>query len=785
MRITLPCVALLSAVIARPVGADEGQWTPDQIAELDPARLAALGLELDATRLWDPAGDERTGGLMRAAVSFSGCSAAFVSSRGLIGTNHHCAYGALQANSKPERDYIKDGFVARSGADELQAKGKTVRVVRRVTDVTGRVRRPADAAPSDAERARAIERAGKELVQACEAADPDVRCQVAAFYNASQFRLYEFLELRDVRVVWAPPAAIGEFGGEIDNWMWPRHTGDFALVRAYVGPDGRPADFSPENIPYEPGQWLRVSTEGVRPGDFVAVLGYPGRTQRYMSAADVQRSIEQVLPFLVELNGEWLAILARLSAADPAVAIKVAALEKGLANRHKNARGMLDGLGHMQLLERRRAEESKLAEWVQTRPEYAGVLEDLGRITAETRKRHERATLLTSAGNGPNALGIAIDLIRRARAHGVPDLERPAGYMERDEKPLWKRQEGRLRDFDAGVDAALLSSLLAREAALPADQRIAPFAALSRRAGGGKDPTRLLTLASEQVTGTRLGDPAHVERLWNEADAPALARDDDPLLRLANGLVDAIEAHEKEERGLEGALARLRPRYFEMLREVRSGPLYPDANGTLRFSFATVRGYDKWDGSPQTPQTVLAEALAKHTGQEPFDLPAKVRERAADAAATRWADPTLRDLPLCFLSTADTTGGNSGSPVIDGKGRLVGFNFDRVWENIAGDFAYHDGHSRNIVVDVRFLLWMLEEVDGASHLLEELGAATGAGVAAAAPADETPRTAAAATSTAGCGCAAGSVAARNALGLALLLAATRRRDRRRSAPGAR
>ena len=717
----------MSALAAERVWANEGQWTPDQIADLDPEKLREMGLELSPTALWDPAGDERTGGLMRAAVNLGGCSAAFVSREGLVATNHHCAYGALQANSSVEHDYLADGFVARKRSDELPAPARPVRVLRKQSEVTDQIRPGADALGDDAQRARYIERRTKELVDACEARDPALRCELASFYNGKQYRLFEYFEIRDVRVVYAPPASVGEYGGEIDNWMWPRHTGDFALMRAYVGKDGKPADFAQDNVPYEPGQFLEVSTQGISPGDFVAILGYPGRTQRYLSAAEVQRNVDQVLPSTVDLYGEWISILEAEAQRDPAVKIKVAALKKSLANRHKNARGMLDGLEHMKLLESRRQEEAQLREWAKAegREAYRGVLDELDALSAETRAGFARSTLLSATRRGPNSLAAAIDLVRYARAKKKPDIERPDGFRERDADRAWSRQARRLEDFDAQVDAELIASLLARAAMVDEEAGTPQLGELSKIAAskGGRPGERrgYLGRARSLVGETEVTDPEKLEALWKTATPETLARSQDPMIQLARSLVDETTADDAEVDRHTGARARLRPKYFEMLEAVRQGPIYPDANGTLRFSFASVRGYDKWDGETQSPQTVLAGAVAKHSGAEPFNLPAKVRQSAKSAKQTYWSDPDLGDLPLCFLSDGDTTGGNSGSPVIDGRGRLVGFNFDRVWENIAGDYAYNEGHSRNISADVRHLLWMLDKVDDAGPLLAELG----------------------------------------------------------------
>lgn len=760
-------------LLAAPALADEGQWTPDQIATLDQNQLAKYGLALEPSALWNPDGDEKDGGLMRAAVNLSGCSAAFVSPDGLIATNHHCAYRAIQAQSSVDSDYITDGFLAAERKDELPANGYTVRVLRRVEDVSAQIQAAIAELPpgpkGDRARQRAIEKTERELVIACEKSE-DARCDLASFYGGSQYRLFEYVELRDIRLVYAPPAAVGEYGGEIDNWSWPRHTGDFSLLRAYVDGEGKPADHDAGNEPYHPAQYLRISTEGVAPDSFVAVLGYPGQTRRYMPATEVTRWIEQVLPGYVDLYGEWLDILETQASADEAVRIKVAALQKSLANRHKNARGMLDGIAHMKLAEVRKAEDVALRAWVDSsdNADYDGVLEELDTLTLAERAQHPRTQLLDMLDRGPNLVAVAVHLVRNQRENAKPDLERASRYMERDRDATWKRIERNLRDYDPGVDAALLASLLARNAALPKPLRIAGLSKLS--GADAKDRQKLVPVAGELFAATKLGDAALVAELWN--NPASVAESKDPLIVLARALVGDIEAQESAEESLEGAHARLMPRYFEILRAVRTGPVYPDANGTLRFSYATVKGYDKWDGEKQAPQTVLGGAVAKHTDEEPFDLPDELLAAAPKTRSSRWADAALGDLPLCFLSTADTTGGNSGSPIIDGRGRLVGLNFDRVWENIAGDFAYNPGHSRNIGVDIRFLLWMLDEIADADALLNELGIEPApAPQAAAKTPTPAPAQKAKPEAKSGCGCdVGGSAPAGPAAGGLLLLA---------------
>ena len=812
-------IAASALLVAGEARANEGQWKPGQIADIHP-QASALGLARSADELW---GSE--GGLLRAAINYGGCSAAFVSPQGLIATNHHCAYGALQANSSVEQDYLRDGFLAATRAEELRAPGRTVRVLSEVTDVSEQVQAELAPITDDAARAKAYDALRNRLVDACEAEAPGRSCSLASFFGGQVYELHATIHIQDVRLVYAPPAAIGEYGGETDNWMWPRHTGDFTLLRAYVGPDGKPAAPDEANIPYAPKHWLEPSTDDLDESDFVAVLGYPGRTDRYMWAGELARHVEQWLPLRVELYGEWIAILERAAAADEAVAIQVAALKKGLANRHKNARGKLAGLAKMDLLAERRRVDNELA----ASSEQAGqTLAALEQISADRRERGRRGFLLRNLGVGPRSLAIARELVTWADERAKPDLERRAGYRDRDRDRRRSRLERMARDFAMGVDVELLASFLRHADALEGP-RIPGFDALlgdkagkaagdgagkaagdgagdagSKAAGDGAGDAgnkaaddgageatgdaRYRQAAEATLATTRLGDPEHVLALFD--DPKNVTGDADPMLALARALradLAELEAIDLAERG---RLLELSPRNVA-LRTADEGPHYSDANGTLRLSFAKVTGYSKWDGAKQTPQTMLAGAVAKHRDAGEFDLPDEVLAKAPKAKDSRWIDPELGDVPIAFLADGDTTGGNSGSPVVDGQGRLVGFNFDRVWENVAGDYAWRPSHSRNVIADVRYLYWLLDEIHGAEALLSELGVADFAGPPKApaepttAPASKQPESEpAAAPAERGCGCVsaapssgwpgAGSLAAALAL-LGLGLGARRRR----------
>ncbi|MCP4503083.1 MAG: S46 family peptidase [Deltaproteobacteria bacterium] len=700
----------LGVVGAFQLHADEGQWMPQQLAELDQDLLKKRGLKLSATELW---GDHGEKGLLRAVVNVRGCSGAFLSKEGLLSTNHHCAYGAIQAQSSPENDLLKDGFFAKNRNEEIAGRGLWVRVIHRVDDVTAAVRSALSNANTSLERAVAEERIRKKLVRECEEKQKGHRCQVARFYQGSLFQLVDTVELRDIRLVFAPPSGLGNFGGEVDNWMWPRHSIDFTLLRAYVAKDGSPAEYDVDNVPYVPDTVLKVSGKGVRDGDFVATIGYPGHTDRYLSSAEVQRQVEQVLPSLVDVYGELIDIQKRFSEQDEKLRIKVAARMRSLMNRHKNARGMLDGISRMKLLDKRQVEHEKLKTAAQSTAAFKDVPARVEALSAKRRELHMRDFLLRTLSRGPDSISAAMRLVRWAKEGQKEDAERQEGFQNRDKQRLWQSLERNLRDYSPVVDEALLDALLKRFAKLDLSHR----------------PTSV-TVAKETIgASVLLDDKSRLKAIFEARDFSTLRKSTDGAVRLALDLLPLVEKSVEERKIHHGERLDVGPNYFSLLKNIRSGPVYPDANRTLRFSHAQVRGYSPKDGQWAKPQTSLRGQLAKHTGVEPFELPARVREKAFTASKSRFAqvfddasfdEDAQKDIPACFLASSDTTGGNSGSPVVNGRGELVGFNFDRVWENIAGDFGYHISRSRNVSVDVRYLLWLLDDIYDGKHLLKEI-----------------------------------------------------------------
>lgn len=724
-RFTLLFLAL--ALWTPAARASEGKWTPRQILELDPAWLKAQGLKLKPSQLWD---NQKGTGLLAGAINIEGCSGGFIGPDGLFITNHHCLFEVIQEHSTPERDLLEHGFLARSRAQELPGKTERVLVLRRFTDVTAEVLAAAKDAQDDLQRYRAIERRRTELAQACEQR-PATRCQVEAFDGGLSFILFDSLMLQDVRLVYAPPRAVGEFGGEIDNWSWPRHTGDFAIGRAYVGKDGASRPFDPENIPYRTPHFFPLSTEGVSPGDFVAVLGYPGTSFRALISEEVSERRDLLYPAAIDLLGEWISILQSVPDSDQAGKIAVAPLLKSLQNRHKNARGQLEGFRRWQILERRRADDGAVKKWAEARKEHGAALEahqHLVRLAEERKRTFSRELLLGAAagsavGNdsqrpalGSRALVLAALLARWSTEREKPELERAPAFLEREAQQLSDRFVREQKNYHPATDQRLFASFVRRALALPADQRSPAIDAAFKGVADAEIDRRVQAL----FAGSRLMDPAERAKMVRESAAQLRARKDSLLdlgFALAPELADLRDAIDRRL----GASYRLFPAWRRAVIAHAGKPVAPDANRTLRVSLAKVKGYSPRDGVQHVPQTTLAGLIAKHTGQDPMDVPARVRDAAAAKKLGRWVDPKLGDVPVDFLSDADTTGGNSGSPVIDGRGRLVGVNFDRVWENVSNDFGYLPEVGRNISVEVRYILWLLDQVDGADELLRELG----------------------------------------------------------------
>lgn len=696
----------------------EGKWTPQQLLELDARELKQHGLEIPPDKLWSRDG----AGLLAAAVKVgTGCSGGFISADGLVITNHHCAFDILQQHSTPERNLIQNGFLARTRAEELSGKGTRITVPHRITDVTAEIEAAVPEGADDLARYRAIERKKKELVTACEQ-QPNRRCQLEAFDGGVTYLLYEGIEYPDARLVFAPPLAVGEYGGEVDNWSWPRHTGDFALLRVWAGPEGQPTPEGQGVEAYRPPSFFPVSTKGVKPGDFVIVPGYPGVTLRSLTAAEMRERADLWFPRRAELYRAWMDLMEASSKQSEEARIALSDRLKTLGNREKNGRGQVAGIRRGQILEKKDAAEKEILAWAGRKPEQAEAVaahEELARLIEEEVRTWDRDFLLDQSKTGAKPLELALTLVRWSSEKIKPDLEREAEYMERERTRLRERLRRDQKRMHLRTEEALLADLLVRFAGLPAASRVA---AVEELLGNSRTPDTVRTRAAELFARTKVTDAEVRDRMFDESTEELRARRD-PLLDLAFALDQELRERKEREDRHKGAIARLRPRWQRAVIAHAGRPVAPDGNGTLRVSLAHVRGYSPRDAVEMVPQTTVGGIVEKHTGQEPFDAPDAVIAAARSAASSRWADPKLKDVPVAFLADADTTNGASGSPVLNGRGELVGVNFDRVWENVANDFGYNPEVARNISVDVRYLLWLLETLhgEGAQGVLKETG----------------------------------------------------------------
>jgi hypothetical protein len=697
-----------------------GMWTPAQMAD-HVGTLKRLGLAYDPAALTDP-----TAHPLGAVVSLGGCSASFVSPEGLIVTNHHCVGGALQYNSTPEQNLLEEGFLAATRAEEKWA-GPTARVyvTQSFADVSDEVLKGLEAIEDDKARHDEKERRIKQLTAGCEEGKPATRCRIAGYFEGAQYVRIEQLRLKDVRLVYAPHSGIGRFGGETDNWRWPRHTGDFAFLRAYVGKDGQPAEHAADNVPYKPARHLEIAKTGLKKGDLVMVAGYPGRTHRMKTADEVQEAADWYYPYRIELYQQYIAVLEKATKGRPDAAIKAAGRLRGLNNGLTNARGMLDGLTKGGLAQERTKLEEGLRTWIDQDPErkkkYGSVLADMEWIRGEQRKTRVHDTAVGELARGSALLGVARSIVRLAEQRQKPDAERDRGYQGRDRGRRTGRMMRMSKSYDAQVDRAVFKMYLMRAIALPEEER--PKEVLEILVGEGEiDEAKIDAALDRFYKATKLGDEKVRVRLIEKGDPAKLARSRDPFIKAAIELRPLMEKMEERDERADGALTALRPRYVEALREYTEGSLPPDANGTLRITYGTVRGYrPKPDAEVYEPFTTLSEMADKHTGKDPFNAPGTILATAAAKEYGPYLVEEIGDVPLDFLSDLDITGGNSGSATLDSRGDLVGLVFDGNYESMASDWLFIPEITRSIHVDARYMLWVMDAVDQADHLLEEMG----------------------------------------------------------------
>ena len=567
---------------------------------------------------------------------------------------------------------------------------------------------------SAADRSKAVDKRRKELEKKAEEENPGMRADIAEMFTGKQYVLFIYTYIRDVRLVFAPPSSIGNFGGAVDNWEWPRHTGDFSFMRAYVAPDGSMADYDKANVPYRPKRHIQVSPAGANENDFIFLLGYPGRTARHKTASFLEYEQNVRLPYIVDLYQWQISTMDSMSKNDRSVALKHSARKQGLANVEKRSRGQLKGLRRANIVAKRRAVEAELQSFIDSDPtrkeKYGSILKEIDTVYAELAETADFSLTVNNLVSACRGMGLAYTIYDAAVEREKTDLDREAAYMDRN----YDRTVGRAvlgwKDWHKETDMQMLAEM---------KQRLRKIDSAS----SNELIKKFLddeTIGDDSFGQTRFNDEDFIRSLFSKS-SEELKSVDDPFMKAVIGLYPEFVKLRERDQEVEGKLGRLYGELIDVKQAFQKTSFVPDANGTLRMTYGNVKGYSPEDAVYKSPATTLRGVIEKTTGEDPFVTPDRVRELYDKGDFGGFLHPTLNQVPVALLYNTDTTGGNSGSPILNNRGELVGVNFDRAFEATINDFAWNESYSRSIGVDIRYVLWITGKVYQSQRLLDEMG----------------------------------------------------------------
>ena len=708
-------VAAFAALMTCAAQADEGMWLLQLLKEQNSIELMKKqGLKLEADDLYNPNGVS-----LKDAVGIfgGGCTGEIISPEGLILTNHHCGYGAIQQHSSVEHDYLTDGFWAMSRAEELPTPGLKFRFVHRIVDITDLVNQKVKAGEVDETTAmtspflRKI--AQEELAKSDLNGKPGIVAQALPFYAGNKFYLIYYKVYSDVRMVAAPPSSVGKFGGETDNWMWPRHTGDFSIFRIYADKNGEPAEYSADNVPLKTPKFLPISIKGLDEGDYAMIMGFPGSTERYLTQSEVKQMMTAQNQAMIDMRTVYLDVLKKYMRESDKIRIQYANKFAGSSNYWKNSIGMNKAIIDNDVLGTKAEQEKKFAQFAQSKPEYAGVVEKIDAVVEKSSAVMRRYMYIAEGLQRTIEFGCPPALMDDLKeAIETKNDSLLTATKERLEKVF---NEIYNKDYDKEVDRAIAKAMLpALAKALKPEELPAFYQTIQEKYNGDTN-----AFVDELFDNSIFSSRENLDKFLKKPTVKAI--DNDPATFYSRTKVEKLQEVAKELTAATEGLDLLHKAYIRGLGEMKLPvPSYPDANFTIRLTYGNVKSYNPKDGVHYKYFTTTDGILQKEDPENPeFVVPAKLKEliQKKDFGRYAMADGTM---PVCFLTTNDITGGNSGSPVIDGEGNLIGCAFDGNWESLSGDINFDDNLQRCIALDIRYMLFILDKLGGCKHLIDEM-----------------------------------------------------------------
>ncbi len=705
-------LAALAVLSVLPSIAKEGMWIPTLLDKYNIEEMKQMGFRLSAEDIYSI----NQTSMKDAVVLFgTGCTAELISGDGLFITNHHCGYDAIQNHSSLQHDYLTNGFWAKNRMEELTNPGLTARILNRMEDVTDKILAGTAEKPADSLQAIIARNTKKVAKQATE--NDKYEASVQPLFSGNQYFLYVYEVFFDVRLVGAPPSSVGKFGGDTDNWMWPRHTGDFSYFRIYVGKDNKPAKYSPENVPYKPKKFFKISMKGVHANDFTLVFGYPGKTQEYLPAVAIKQIMEQGDPDKIAIRDLKLAVLAADMERDRAIRIKYSAKYAATSNAWKKWQGEVKGLRRLNALETKLQFEKEFTDWAMASAErknqFGDVLPTLEKLynqLAPLTKANDFYTEIVQRGTDIFSIVSTFESLE-SKWNSLTKAE-----QQKIQKAIVQRLDDYFNEYNQATDERIFASLI-RYYATHADQAYLPedFKLLMKK-------TSQEHLINKYYRKSIFADPSKLTKLSSEINSKTLKTlSKDPVYKIYKSLKKHYElAVEPSFNSIQKQIDSVMKTYIAGIMAMKQGhPLWPDANKTLRVSYGKVEGYKPMDGASYDYYTTIDGIMQKDNPEiYDYNIPQALRDLYAKKDYGRYAENG--QLHVCFTASNHTTGGNSGSPVIDANGNLIGVNFDRCWEGTMSDLMFDPDRCRNIILDIRYALFITDKLAGAGYLIDEM-----------------------------------------------------------------